>query len=73
MTPPVEIFSATDPRYIPERRVWYWVEFQGRRSERREDWATVNGWALALCAEHDTCLIDRSDKGSGVLLATLGR
>lgn len=73
MTPAVEIFSAADPVYFPDRRVWYWVVFEGTRSEDCEDWATVNSWALSRCAEHGTCLIDRSDKGSGFLRATLGR
>lgn len=71
MTPAVELFSATDPPYVAHRRVWYWVEFQDARSVRLNEYAPVLGWAEALCGEHDTCLIDRSDKGSGLLLATL--
>jgi hypothetical protein len=67
----VEIFSATDPPHVHERRVWYWLEFEGRASERLTEWALVNEWALALVAEHDAYLLDRSDKGSGLLLATL--
>jgi hypothetical protein len=69
----VEIFSATDPPYLADRRVLYWLEFNGRRSVRAEDWATVDRWATAICAEHDACIIDRSDKGSGLLRATLRR
>ena len=72
MTPEVEIFSATDPVCEPNRRVWYWLEFDGKKSQRRNDWATINAWALALLAEHNACLIDRSDKDSGFLLSTLG-
>ena len=71
MTPEVEIFSATDPVYVADRRVWYWLEFNGQKSERRNDWATINEWAWALAKEHDACLIDRSDKDSGYLLSTL--
>jgi len=73
MTPAVEIFSATDPVYSPERDVRYWLEFGGRRSERRTDWATINARAIAICAEHDTVLIDRSDRDSGLLRRTLGQ
>ncbi len=73
MTPDVELFSATDPVYVADRRVWYWTEFDGVKSERLNDYATVLLHAEALMAEHDACLIDRSDKGSGLLLASLGR
>lgn len=73
MTPAVEIFSATDPVYYPVRGVWYWLEFEGKKSEPCTDWAIVDKWADALCREHDTCLVDRSDKGSGLLLASLQR
>jgi hypothetical protein len=73
MKPAVEILSATDSIVAPNRSVWYWVEYDGKKSERREDYKTVLAWAWALVAEHDTCLVDRSDKGSGFLLSTLGR
>lgn len=71
MEPAVELLSATDPGYVQPRRVWYYTEFEGMRSERLNDYAPVFARAEALCAEHDTCLIDRSDKGSGFLLSTL--
>jgi hypothetical protein len=68
----VELFSATDPVYVPHRQVWYWTEFLGLRSERLTDWATVAAHAEAIRSEHEAVLIDRSDKGSGFLLSTLG-
>jgi hypothetical protein len=73
MTLPVELYSMTDPVYVTVQSVWYWVEFEGLRSEKTEDYKLALSWAQALCVEHDTCLIDRSDKGSGYLLSTLGR
>ena len=42
------------------------------RSEKRMDGATVNPRAVSMCGEHDAVLIDRSHKGSGLLLETLG-
>lgn len=71
MKPEVELFSATDPVHIPHRQVWYWTEFEGMKSERSNDWATVNARAVAICVEQNRCLVDRSDKGSGYLFATL--
>jgi hypothetical protein len=68
----VEIYSATDPVYFADRQVWYWVEFRGMKSERVTDWSTVDGHAKAILAEHEACLVDRSDKGSGFLLSTFG-
>jgi hypothetical protein len=41
-------------------------------SEHLNDYAPVLARAEALIAEHDACLIDRSDKDSGYLLSTLG-
>jgi hypothetical protein len=73
MIEPVEIFSATDPIYVPNRQVWYWTEFLGMKSQRATGYAPVLEGALALTVEHETCLVDRSDKGSGFLLATLDR
>ena len=72
VTETVEIYSATDPVYFTDRQVWYWVEFHGMKSERLTDWPTVNAHAKAILAEHDACLIDRSDKGSGLLRSMLG-
>jgi hypothetical protein len=69
--PAVEIFSATDPVYFAERQVWYWLKFEDHESERRTDWRSVDEEALALCGQHDTCLIDRSDRDSGYLRSTL--
>jgi hypothetical protein len=73
MTPDVELFSATDPVHVEDRRVWYWTEFKGVRSERLNDYTPVLRQAEALMARHGACLIDRSDKGSGLLLASLGK
>jgi hypothetical protein len=58
---------------VADRSVWYWTEFEGQRSERLENYSTVLAPAEALCAELDTCLVDRSDKNSGFLRSTLGR
>jgi len=63
VTETVEIYSATDPVYFTDRQVWYWVEVHGM---------TVNTHAEAILAEHDACLIDRSDKGCGLLRSMLG-
>lgn len=60
----VQVLSATDPPYVLNRRVWYWVEFRGQRSERLNDWASVAACAEAIRAEDDGVLIDRSDKGT---------
>ena len=70
--PPVEIYSATDPPHVPNREVWYWVEFGDIKFERTTDYHVSLRRAERLCAEHDTAIIDRSDKGSGILRATLG-
>jgi hypothetical protein len=72
MTHEVELYSATDPVYASHRQVWYWTEFLGVKSERLINWATVAARAEAIRSEHEACLIDRSDKGSGFLLSTLG-
>jgi len=40
----VEIYSATDPVYVPDRHVWYWAEFEGERSGRITEWAPVNAY-----------------------------
>ena len=72
MTETVEIYSATDPVYFADRQVLYWLEFRGVKSERLTEWATVNTRAAAILAEHDACLIDRSDKGSGLLRSMIG-
>ena len=62
----IEIISYTDPPYIAERQVWYYLAFQDRQSAHVNDWVTVNAWALALYAEHDGrhAICDRSDKGT---------
>lgn len=67
--PAVELFSGVDR---VRRRVDYWTEFRGMRSEHLEDYAPVLQRAEALCAEYGTCMIDRSDRGSGLLRASLG-
>lgn len=69
----VELFSATDPPHVPTRCVWYWTEFKGARSERLSEYAPVLARAKAILAEHDACVIDRSDKDSGYLAPTLGQ
>lgn len=71
MSPTVELFSATDPPYVRNRGVWYYTEFDGTRSERLNDYPSVLARAQVLCQEHGARLVDRSDRGSGVLLATL--
>ena len=71
MNDTIEIFSATDPPHVPDRQVWYWLEFRGMRSERRTEWGPINRHAEALIAEHDAVVIDRSDKESGYLRSTL--
>jgi hypothetical protein len=64
----VQLFSATDPIHLGDRRVRYWVRFRGRETERFSEWATdwarVSACAEALRAEHDVAICDRSDKGS---------
>jgi hypothetical protein len=71
MSETVELFSATDPPYMRDREVRYYLEFRGRRSAHRTAHAPVLAWATALCAEHDALLIDRSDKDSGYLRRVL--
>jgi hypothetical protein len=34
----VELYSATDPVYMPDRRVWYWVETPQTKSVRTENY-----------------------------------
>jgi hypothetical protein len=68
----VEIFSAIDPVYLPDRQVRYWGEFKGVRTEATTEWGPVNAWAERLCANHpDVAIIDRSDKDSGYLRSVL--
>jgi len=71
MTATIELISATDPPYVRDRRVWYYTEFNGVRSDALNEYLPVLARAEALCAEHSACLVDRSDKGSGLLRATL--
>lgn len=68
----IEIFSATDPVHVPDRRVRYWGEFEGKKTETRTEWGPVNEWAQRLCAEHpDVAIVDRSDRDSGYLRSVL--
>ncbi len=64
----VQLFSATDPLHLPNRCVRYWIQFRDMETERfcegATDWTSVNNYAQALCAEHDVCIVDRSDKGT---------
>lgn len=69
--PPAEIFSAADPPYVRHRKVWYWVKFAEREFRKTTDYRVALRHAERLCARHDTVMIDRSDKGSGVLQAIL--
>jgi predicted DNA-binding transcriptional regulator AlpA len=71
--PPVEIYSATDSPHVPDPQVWYWVEWGEGKFEKTTDYAVALRQAERICEEHDTAIIDRSDKGSGILRATLGR
>jgi prophage regulatory protein len=71
--PVVEIYSATDPPGISNRQVWYWVEFGEIKSDRSTAYDVARRHAERLSAEHHTAIIDRSDKGSGILRATLGQ
>lgn len=71
--PPVEIFSASDPPYVHDREVRYWVKFGDREFRKTTDYRLALQHAERLCARYDTAIIDRSDKGSGVLRATLQR
>ncbi len=67
MTPAVEIFSITDPQITPTR-VLYYLTFKGLQSESTEDYSRVLSYAEALIEEHGACLVDRSDKGTGLAL-----
>jgi hypothetical protein len=72
MRSPVELQSTTDPIYVRPRSVWYWAEIDGvLRSPRSNDYATVYGWAVALCQEHGTYLVDNSHAGTGFLGSAL--
>lgn len=70
--PVVEIFSATDPPYLGDRKVRYWVKFGPKEFPKTTDYRVALDRAERLCARYDTGMIDRSDKGSGLLQATLG-
>ncbi len=69
----VEIYSATDPPNARDRHVWYWVEVGDRRLNRTENYQEALAEAEEIREQLDTVIIDRSDKGSGYLLSTLGR
>lgn len=71
--PVVEIYSATDPINVRNRRVWYWVEVGERKYERTENYQEAASLAEEIREQLDTVIIDRSDKGSGYLLSTLRR
>lgn len=71
--PPVEIWSWTDPPHVRNRKVWYQTRYGELRYEPRNEYAEVLVEAEQLRAAQDTVLIDRSDKGSGLLLKTLER
>lgn len=70
--PVVEIYSATDPITVRNRRVWYWVEVGERKYKRTENYQDAATLAEEIREQLDTVIIDRSDKGSGYLLSTLG-
>lgn len=71
--PVVEIYSATDPINVRNRRVWYWVEVGERKHNRTENYQEAASLAEEIREQLDTVIIDRSDKGSGYLLSTLRR
>jgi hypothetical protein len=71
--PVVEIYSATDPINVGNRRVWYWVEVGERKYSRTENYHEAASLAEEIREQLDTVIIDRSDKGSGYLLSTLRR
>ena len=67
MTLDVDLFSISDPPINPWR-VLYYTEFNGARSEAMDDYSVVLAHAEALMQEHGACLVDRSDKGTGLAL-----
>lgn len=68
----IEILSATDPEYVPDRQVRYWGEFEGNKTEVLTEWEPINEWAQQLCAENDEIVVcDRSDKDSGYLRSVI--
>jgi hypothetical protein len=69
--PVVEIYSATDPITVKDRRVWYWIEVGDRKLERTESHKDALAEAEEIRRQLDTAILDRSDKGSGYLLSTL--
>lgn len=71
--PPIEIYSATDPPNVADRQVWYWVEWGERKYDRTRDYNVAHRLAKRLHEEHDAGIIDRSDRGSGILRATIER
>lgn len=71
--PPVEIWSWTDPPHVRDRKVWYQTRYGELQFDPYNDYQVVLAEAERLRREQDTVLIDRSDRGSGLLLATLDR
>lgn len=69
----VEIYSATDPVNVRNRRVWYWVEVGERTYKRTKNYKDAASLAEEIREQLDTVIVDRSDKGSGYLLSTLRR
>jgi hypothetical protein len=67
MTQNVELFSITSPEINPSS-VLYYTEFNSVRSEASDDHSVVLAQAQALVQEHGACLVDRSDKGTGLAL-----
>jgi hypothetical protein len=67
MTKDVELFSATAPDINPTHVLYYTV-FDGMRSESNQNYFAVLDYAEALIEEHGACLVDRSDKGTGLAL-----
>jgi predicted DNA-binding transcriptional regulator AlpA len=70
--PVVEIYSKTDPPNVTDRRVWYWVQVGEHKYDPTENYRIALAQAEAISEELDTAITDRSDKGSGYLLSTLG-
>jgi hypothetical protein len=71
--PPAEIWSWTDPPHEQARNVWYQTTLGETKYPKTTDYKVALRKAEELAAKYDCGIIDRSDKGSGFLRATLGR
>lgn len=71
--PPAEIWSWTDPPSVRNRQVWYQARFAETEYPKTTDYTVALAKAEELAAQFECGIIDRSDKGTGFLRATLGR